>query len=81
MSIRIDPKWLAKATAWGDYSAHPWGRITMWRKGQRVRFYTPNGRQVGPEQANVAPAVAYAMAKGWIPDWDENVTLDYGRLP
>lgn len=35
------------------------------RKGQRCRFYTPDGRQVGPEQANLAPAVAYALSQGW----------------
>jgi hypothetical protein len=37
----------------------------MYRKGQRVRFYDERGRQVGPEQSNVAPAVAYAQSQGW----------------
>lgn len=37
----------------------------MWRKGQRVRFYTNSGEQIGPQQSNVGPAVAYALASGW----------------
>jgi hypothetical protein len=40
--------------------------LWMFRKGQRVRFYGPDGQQVGPEQANVAPAVAYAHSKRWL---------------
>jgi len=44
----------------------PDGReVTMWRKGQRVRFYDADGNQVGPEQKNVAPAAAYAYSQGW----------------
>lgn len=39
--------------------------VWMWRKGQRVRFYTESGKQVRPEQPNVAPAVAAALAWGW----------------
>lgn len=39
--------------------------VWMWRKGQKVRFYTADGTQVGPEQPNVAPAVAYALSNGW----------------
>jgi hypothetical protein len=37
------------------------------RRGRynRVRFYTAKGRQVGPEQNNVVPALAYALAQGW----------------
>ena len=46
---------------WTDED-HP---VWMFRKGQRVRFYDQHGEQVGPEQANVAPAVAYAHAEGW----------------
>lgn len=42
------------------------GPVWMWRKGQRVRFHDHKGIQVGPEQANVAPAVAYAMSRGWV---------------
>ena len=41
------------------------GLVWMRRKGQRVRFYNAYGAQVGPEQENVAPAVAYAYTHGW----------------
>lgn len=59
---------------WGE----PYGALAYWtqgcpgtplwmfRKGQRVRFYDSNGQQVGPEQANVAPAVAYARSQRWM---------------
>lgn len=40
-------------------------RVQMYRKGQRVRFYDDQGRRVGPEQSNVAPAVAYAQYQHW----------------
>ncbi len=39
--------------------------VWMWRKGRRVRFLTAAGRQIGPEQYNVAPAIAYAYHHGW----------------
>ncbi|MHB8318119.1 MAG: toxin-antitoxin system YwqK family antitoxin [Acidimicrobiales bacterium] len=39
--------------------------VSMWRKGQKVRWYDTEGDQIGPEQKNVAPAVAYALAHGW----------------
>lgn len=41
------------------------GPVWMFRKGQRVRFYDATGYQRGPEQSNVAPAVAYAHSRGW----------------
>lgn len=44
----------------------PEGPVWMWRKGQRVRFFTADGVQVGPEQSNVFPAVCAAHAAGWI---------------
>lgn len=44
----------------------PDGPVWMWRKGQKVRFFTAEGAQVGPEQSNVAPAVFAAHAAGWI---------------
>ncbi|KKM92024.1 hypothetical protein LCGC14_1222580 [marine sediment metagenome] len=55
---------------WGKPYGMPFctrhGRVRrMFRKGQRVRFYDGQGRQIGPEQRNVAPAVAYALSKGW----------------
>lgn len=43
----------------------PEGPVWLFRKGQRVRFYNDDGLQVGPEQSNVAPAVAYAISNGW----------------
>jgi hypothetical protein len=39
--------------------------VWMFRKGQKVRFYNQDGQQVGPDMANVAPAVAYANEQGW----------------
>lgn len=39
--------------------------VWMWRKGQRVRFFTADGAQIGPEQANVCPAICAAFAAGW----------------
>ena len=39
--------------------------VWMFRKRHAVRFYDASGRQVGPEQRNVCPAVCYAMAHGW----------------
>ena len=41
-------------------------RVWMHRKGQRVRWLDEASEQVGPEQANVAPALAYAAAHGWV---------------
>ena len=57
---------------WGE----PYGRgphfilpdgtfVTMHRKVQKVRFFDKIGRQVGPEQSNVAPAMAAAYRAGW----------------
>ena len=47
--------------------------VYMWRKRQAVRFYDAAGKQHGPEQRNVGPAITYAMAQGWtdprMPDW------------
>jgi hypothetical protein len=39
--------------------------VWMFRRGQRVRFYDGVGNQVGPEQGNVAPAIAYAHDQRW----------------
>ena len=41
-------------------------RVWMFRKGQRCRFYTADGQQVGPEHRNVVPAIRWAHAQGWI---------------
>jgi hypothetical protein len=40
--------------------------VWMWRKRQRVRFFTADGVQVGPEHRNVCPAMCAAAAAGWI---------------
>jgi hypothetical protein len=40
--------------------------VFMWRKGQKVRFYTAEGVQVGPEHANVFPAMCSAWSAGWV---------------
>jgi len=55
---------------WGKpYGSDPYltphGAVLMFRKGQRVRFFTPEGAQIGPEQRNVAPAVVFALSQGW----------------
>ena len=48
-------------------------RVWMWRKGQKVRFFSAAGTQVGPEHRNVAPALCAAYAAKWIdpsaPKW------------
>lgn len=66
------PPVCSRAVTWGEpYGAGPHYRlpdgrtVTMYRKGQRVRFYDGSGAQVGPEQRNVAPGVAYALTHGW----------------
>lgn len=54
--------------------------VYMWRKGQRVRFYAADARQVGPEHRNVVPAVAWAHAHDWFdptcPAWSRTVTTE-----
>lgn len=67
------PEHLHRHFLWGDpyggdspsYTTREGVPVRMRRKGQRVRFFDPRGLQVGPEQPNVAPAVAYAMSQGW----------------
>lgn len=45
----------------------PHGAVWIFRKRQTCRFYNEQGEQVGPEQSNVAPAVAYALSQpGWV---------------
>lgn len=59
------------AVTWGrpygdDPAVNSHGRkIYMFRKGQKVRWYDSYGDQVGPEQANVAPALAWSYSKGY----------------
>lgn len=52
--------------SWGDWLTAEGVRVTMRRKGQKVRFFDAAGAQVGPEQSNVAPAIAAAYAAGWV---------------
>jgi hypothetical protein len=40
--------------------------VWMFRKNQRVRWFDNKGRQVDVEQSNVAPAVAFALSRGWV---------------
>jgi hypothetical protein len=48
--------------------------VFLYRKGQTVRFFDAAGNQVGPEQSNVAPAVAYANSQGWRKEQPKPVT-------
>ena len=43
----------------------PEGPVWLYRKGQRVRFYNDDGLQVGPEQADIVPAISYARSQCW----------------
>lgn len=36
-------------------------QVWMWRKGQKVRFLTATGKQIGPTHANVYPAMNKAI--------------------
>jgi hypothetical protein len=62
--VTPQPGWGAP---YGDSVAY-WtedGPVWIFRKGQRVRFYDTTGAQRGPEQGNIAPAVAFALSQGW----------------
>jgi hypothetical protein len=61
-----DPGWGKHYGGGGPNYITPQGPVWMFRKGQRVRFYDASGTQQGPEQANVAPAVAYAHSEHWL---------------
>ncbi|MGH3986077.1 MAG: helicase-related protein, partial [Pseudonocardiaceae bacterium] len=70
-----DPATPLPEPGWGDpyvktpaYQT-PDGPVWLFRKGTRARFYDRTGRQVGPEQANVGPAVAYAHGQSWVTEW------------
>ena len=68
----VKPLRITFGAIYGDPTAGPQyitdGGVTvwMWRKGQRVRFLTAEGDQVGPEHRNVFPAICAASAAGWI---------------
>jgi hypothetical protein len=44
--------------------------VWMYRKGKKVRFFDRVANQVGPEHANVLPAMAWALANGWLTPGD-----------
>lgn len=50
--------------AWGSARK---GRsvIFCFRKGRICRWIRANGKQVGPDQKNVAPAYAWALSEGY----------------
>ena len=64
---------------WGEPYGMPMVRgedgavMTMRRRAQKVRFFDEAGEQVGPEHANVVPAIIWATAQGWydptLPAW------------
>jgi len=43
-------------------------RIVLWRKGQRCIWAEPGGKVVS-RQRNVAPALAWASANGYVCGW------------
>jgi len=49
--------------------------VWMYRKGQKVRFYDTNAVQVGPEHANVMPALCWAAGQAWIDPFNVNLSL------
>lgn len=51
--------------SWGEYVNDAGHRVEMFRKGQKVRFFDSKGRQFGPEQRNVGPAIAAISAAGY----------------
>ncbi len=67
--MRINPKWGRPYGCSDDqpsYLTESNGEVWMHRKGRRVRFFDSAGVQVGPEQNNVAPGIAYAYNQGWV---------------
>jgi hypothetical protein len=63
-----EPQWGAPYGRSPAYLTPDSGPVWMRRgKSNRVRFFDLYGVQVGPEQSNVAPAVAAALDQGWIP--------------
>lgn len=65
--MKITPQF---GSMWGDKSRPMFFTdsgipVWMWRKGQRCRFFTEEGEQIGPEHRNVYPAMLSAFAAGW----------------
>lgn len=72
--VRAGNVTIPRADDWDGWSAYgdiPYRKlgaqtIYLWRKGQRCRWRSlGSGLQVGPEQRNVAPAIAWALASGY----------------
>lgn len=56
---------------WGEFVTPEGERVRCYRgKRNRCRFYTPEGVQYGPEQKNVAPALAWAYWLGLVDPTD-----------
>lgn len=85
LQLRNNPSAANSTSSFGKpYGAGPFGtgepsytngrghEIWMYRKGQRVRFFDRHGKQVGPEQSNVAPATAWALSSGYYPPGQRN---------
>jgi hypothetical protein len=58
-----DPSW---GEPYGDTRYQtPQGQVRLYRNWRGCRWYAADRRQVGPEQRNVAAALAHAAAQGW----------------
>lgn len=64
-NVRVDPNFGKPYGGGVPYVTVDGAEIFMYRKGRAVRFFDSEGSQVGPEQSNVAPAIAYANSRGW----------------
>ena len=63
----VDPKFGEMYGPGPHYVTQPdHAPVWMYRRGQKVRYFSEAGEQVGPEHANVIPAVIWAAAHGWI---------------
>ena len=81
-SVKIPSPGWGKSYGGTSYLTDQSVRVWLHRKGQRVRFYDADGKQVGPEQSNVAPALAYASRNKWIDVSDvEPEDIDGQRNP
>jgi len=64
-NVRVDPNFGKPYGGNLPYVTTDGDEVFMYRKGHAVRFFDGEGNQVGPEQSNVAPALAYAQSQGW----------------
>lgn len=61
---------------WGIYRTKGGEIIRAYRKSQKVRFFDSAGEEHGPEQANVAPALAWAHHHSMLGVDDRNPSLE-----